>query len=275
MYKLSVISGFLGRVANRFMQYRENRSLAEKVELASRIKGLDGLEVCYPADFENPKETKKLLQDHGLGVSSVNFRSRRTGKWWRGSFTSEKGEERREVVEDFKRAVDIAAELGCSKVTTCPLNEGSDYLFEMDYQRAYGYFEETITEVAKHRSDMRICLEYKLSDPRARTMLGTAGETVAFCEQVGLPNVGLTLDIGHSLYAQERPGQALVLAQRSNRLFHIHLNDNDKMWDWDMLPGAYNLWDFVEFFYYLKKVAYSNWCAYYIFPKEAYSKETC
>ena len=274
MYKLSVISGFLGRVANRFMQYRENRSFAEKVELASRIKGLDGLEVCYPADFENPKETKKLLQDHGLGVSSVNFRSRRTGKWWRGSFTSEKGEERREVVEDFKRAVDIAADLGCSKVTTCPLNEGSDYLFEMDYQRAYGYFEETITEVAKHRSDMRICLEYKLSDPRARTMLGTAGETVAFCEQVGLPNVGLTLDIGHSLYAQERPGQALVLAQRSNRLFHIHLNDNDKMWDWDMLPGAYNLWDLVEFFYYLKKVGYSDWCAYDIFPKETDRKET-
>ena len=274
MYKLSVISGFLGRVANRFMSYKENQSFAEKVKAAAQVQGLDGLELCYPADFEAPQQTQQLLKDHELGISSVNFRSRRSGKWWRGSFTSEKPEERTEVVEDFKRAIDLASELGCSKVTTCPLNEGSDYLFEIDYERAYGYFEESISEVAKYNSDMRICLEYKLSDPRGRTMLGTAGETIAFCEQVGLPNVGLTLDIGHSLYAQERPAQALVLADRSNRLFHIHLNDNDKQWDWDMLPGAFNLWDFIEFFYYLRKIGYSEWCAYDIFPKEVNRQET-
>ncbi|MDY7027873.1 MAG: sugar phosphate isomerase/epimerase family protein [Spirochaetota bacterium] len=274
MCKLSVITGFLGRIANRFLQYTENQGFTDKVKMAAQIEGLDGLELCYPADFEDVQSTKKLLDDYGLGVSSINFRSRRTGKWWRGSFTSEITGERREVVDNFKRVVDIADELGCGKVTTCPLNEGSDYLFEMDYEKAYGYFEESIREVAEYKPEIRICLEYKQSDPRARTMLGTAGETIAFCEQVGMPNVGLTLDIGHSLYAHERPSQALVLAQRSKRLFHVHLNDNDKQWDWDMLPGAYNLWDFVEFFYYLKRTEYSDWCAFDIFPKEIDRVET-
>ena len=274
MYKLSVISGFLGRVANRFLQYQENISFRKKLTLAESIEGLDGLELCYPADFADPRETVALMDDSGLGISSINFRSRRNEKWLRGSFSSADAGERAEVVEDFKTVVDLAAEMGCEKVTTCPLNEGSDYLFELDYAAAYGWFEETIRAVARHRPDIRICLEYKLSDPRARCLLGTAGETIAFCDQLGEKNVGLTMDIGHSLYANERPAQSLVLAERSGRLFHVHLNDNDKQWDWDMLPGAYNLWDFIEFFYYLNRSDYSGWCAYDIFPKELDKKAT-
>ncbi len=36
-----------------------------------------------------------------------------------------------------------------------------------------------------------------------------------------------------------------------------------------MLPGAYNLWEFVEFFYYLKEVGYTDdWYAYDVMTKE-------
>lgn len=236
MYKLSVISGFLGKVANRFLQYQENIEFEEKVKLAGSIEGLDGLELCYPGDFADPGKTIALMKDSGLGVSSINFRSRRNDRWLRGSFTSNSESERNEVVADFKTVVDIAAEMGCEKVTTCPLNEGSDYLFEMDYAEAYSNFEDSIRKVARHNKDIKICLESKLSGPRVRCLLGTAGETIAFCDQLDEKNVGLTLDIGHSLYANERPAQSLVLAERSNRLFHVHLNDNDKQWDWDMMP---------------------------------------
>jgi hypothetical protein len=55
----------------------------------------------YPADFDD----QSLLADHGLGVSSINVRSRRSGKWWRGSFTSASRQEREEVVDDFKKAM--------------------------------------------------------------------------------------------------------------------------------------------------------------------------
>ena len=55
---------------------------------------------------------------------------------------------------------------------------------------------------------------------------------------------------------------------RANKLFYVHLNDNDKLWDWDMIPGAYNFWDFIEFFYYLGKIGYQDWMAYDIYPKE-------
>jgi xylose isomerase len=100
-------------------------------------------------------------------------------------------------------------------------------------------------------------------------LIGSAGEALAFCLAVGIENLGVTLDIGHSIQAGERPAQALALLHRAGRMFYVHLNDNDRNWDWDLLPGAYNFWDAVEFFYYLKKVGYTDdWYAYDIMSKE-------
>ncbi|HBK69530.1 MAG TPA: hypothetical protein DDZ91_12865, partial [Firmicutes bacterium] len=87
-------------------------------------------------------------------------------------------------------------------------------------------------------------------------------------QRLGLPNVGVTLDIGHSIQAGERPAQAAVMLAREKRLFYVHLNDNDKFWDWDMIPGAYNFLDFIEFFYYLRRLGYNDWFAYDVFSKE-------
>lgn len=268
MAKLAIISGFLGAVKNRYITYQEERSLEEKFEMATKVENLRGLEVCYPQDFANPQELKELLDKHNLGVSAVNFRSRRSGQWMRGSFSSQLENERKAVVEDLKKAMDFAVDLGCNRVSTCPLNEGHDYIFEMDYGKAYDFFEETLKEAALYNPKVQICIEYKWNDPRARCLLGNAGETLAFCEAIGLPNVGVTLDFGHSIQAGERPAQSAVMLARANRLFYVHLNDNDKFWDWDMIPGSYNFWDFIEFFYYLRRLGYDDWFAYDVFPKE-------
>ena len=274
MNKLAIISGFLGAIKNRYMSYQEERPLEEKLRMASEVDGVSGLELCYPQDFDNVAELKALISKYKLGVSAINFRSRRTGQWMRGSFSSQLQNERREVVEDLKKAMDLAVEMGCNRVSTCPLNEGHDYPFELDYGKAYDFFEETIGQAASYNPNVKISIEYKQNDPRARCILGNAGETLAFCQKIGLPNVGVTLDIGHSIQAGERPAQSAVMLARENRLFYVHLNDNDKFWDWDMIPGAYNFWDFIEFFYYLRKIGYDDWFAYDIYPKEVDTVKT-
>ena len=269
MNKLAIITAFLGGIKNRYMVYQENRTLAQKLELASRVEGVDGLELCYPADFENAGELKALLARYGFGVSAINFRSRRTGKWWRGSFTSEMDNERQEAVDDLKRAMDFAVELGCHRITTCPLNEGADTLFELDYLRVYDYALETLSAACAHNRDVRVCIEYKQSGPRARCVFGTAGEAASFCQLSGADNLGATFDVGHALCAGERPAQSAALLARAKRLFYVHLNDNDGRWDWDMLPGAFHLWEFVELFYTLRKLGYDeDWYAFDVFPKE-------
>ena len=55
----------------------------------------------------------------------------------------------------------------------------------------------------------------------------------------------------------------------TGRLFHVHFNDNDKFFDWDLLPGAYNFWDSIEFLYYLRhRIHFNDWISFDIMPKE-------
>ncbi len=268
MLKLAIISGFLGTVRNRFINYHENRPVADKIRIAAQVENLSGLELCYPEDFGDFDALKKMMEENRLGVSAVNFRSRRNDKWLKGGFSSAIEAERREVADDLMRAADYARKLGCRRITTCPLNDGHDYVFELDYGRAYDHFENTLGEVADSAKDVKFAIEYKWSDPRARCLISGAGEALAFCDRLGRDNVGVTLDFGHSIYAGERPAQSAAMLARENRLFYVHLNDNDKYWDWDMIPGAYNFWESVEFFYYLKKIGYDDWYGYDVLSKE-------
>jgi len=275
MNKLAVITGFLGAAKNRYMTYQEERNLEEKFALAARVGGIDGFELCYPGDFGNTSRLKELLAEHNYGVSAINFRSRRTGSWLRGSFSSADAVERQQVVEDFYRVMDHAADLGCNRVTTCPLNDGTDYVFEADYNDLYRYAEETFAQICDHNPAVKVCIEFKWNDPRARCLFATSGETLAFCQTVGAENLGVTLDIGHSLLGHERPGQAVALLARAGRLFYVHVNDNDRSWDWDMIPGAYHFWETIEFFYYLKRAGYTDdWYGYDVFPKEIDTADT-
>ena len=150
MNKLAIITGFLGAIKNRYIVYQGDRALTDKLALAAQVEGCDGVEVCYPADFQDPGELKRLLERHQLGVSAVNFRSRRTGKWWRGSFSSLNPVERREVTDDLKRAMDFAVELGCYRVTTCPLNEGTDSPFETDFRTLFDAAADSLYTACAH-----------------------------------------------------------------------------------------------------------------------------
>lgn len=241
MNRLAIVTGFLGKQGNRFMQYQDARSSAERLELAAKVEGCDGVELGYPEDFEDPKATK----------------------------------ERREVIDDFKRAMDLTAELGVTRISNCPPNDGSDYLFELDYIGTIDFAAEGFAEVAAHNPNLRICIESKENEPRGRCLLGSAGETISFCQMVGADNLGLTLDLGHSLLCGERPAQAAAMAARAGRLFYVHLNDNDGRFDWDLLPGAFRMWDTVELLFYLKRLGYDDdWYTFDVTPKEKDPVET-
>ncbi len=269
MNRLAVITGFLGAARNRYMDYQPDRTIEEKLRLAERIDGLDGLELCYPGDFEDYGALKAALASAGMSVSAVNFRSRRTGRWLRGSFSSNDAREREEVVEDCRRAMDYARDLGCNRVTTCPLNDGYDYPFELDYATAHGLAQESFTRCCEHDPQVQVHIEYKPNDPRVRCLFATAGETLSFCQASGVSNLGVTMDTGHALAAGERPAQAACMVASLGRPLYIHINDNDRSWDWDMIPGAYHLWEFVELFYHLRRIGYDDdWYAFDVFPKE-------
>ena len=269
MNKIAVVSSYLGGLRDGIYQYQPDRTLEERFKLASQVQGLAGLELRHPADFGDLRLLRSLIASYGLGVPAINFASWRNGKWWRGSFAAESAAERNDLIDEMKRVIDLAAELGCMRLTACPMNDGHDYPFEMDYTRAYGAAQETFARICAHNPDVRIGIEYRWRSPRAHALVGNAGETLSFCQSVGAANLGVTVDFGHSLQAGERPAQVACMLARAGKLFYVHLNDNDRGWDWDMLPGSHNLWDLVEFFYYLGEVGYDgDWYACDVTSKE-------
>ena len=147
MYKQAIISNFLGEIRNRFMVYQGPRDLDGKFESAKQIKGLSGLELAYPQDFADRAHLDALLKKYGYEAAALNFRCRRNDKWLRGSFTSSHSEDVDEVVQEMKTCIDCAHEMGVRYITTCPLNEGHDYLFEMDYSVAYDNIVRAFREI--------------------------------------------------------------------------------------------------------------------------------
>ncbi len=274
-WKFSVILGFLGQLSDRFSTYGESHDISAKFNTASRIDGLRGLELVYPFDFEDINLTQRLLHDHQLECSAVNVNIKKEQKFHLGALTSKDPGIRNEAVGYMKAGMDIAAEIGNRLVTMCPLADGYDYAFESDYRKSWSWFLDGVGEAASHREEVRLSLEYKQSEPRHKVIIPNAGTTLAACLQIGLPNVGVTMDMGHALYAGEGTAQALSLLAQAGKLFLVHVNDNYRNWDWDMIPGSVNTWDLVEFMYYLGETGYNSWLTSDVAPFRLEAIKTC
>lgn len=265
--KYSIITGFMGTVKDRFIDYQPARSMEEMVKMASKVKGCSGLEVVYPQNFTNAAELKKMLDAYGLGVSTVNLNVKGDEIWRYGSFTHPEASVRRKAVDAMKEAMDRAAQLECPIVTCALLNDGVDYPFEINYMDAFSHALEGIREAAEYRKDVKISLEYKQSEPRVHCLLNNAGKMAYFAQMTEQENVGVTLDFGHALQALEVPADSASFLGRTGKLFYVHVNDNFRNWDWDMVPGTVNLWDYIEFALALKQVGYEGWITADVFPQ--------
>lgn len=258
----SIMLGMMGGIADRFHHYQAGRTLQERLAMVKQVRGVDGIEIVYPNDFANVQETVAMVEDTGLPVSAVNLNVKSQDKWQQGSFTAPSAALRAEAVADLKTAMDLAAEFGSNMITCCPLIDGHNYNFQVDYTQQWQWLEAGIAEAARHRDDVRISLEYKLNESRNYCILGDMGRALFLCERLGFPHVGVTMDVGHALIAKETPAEVLTIAAHAERLFYVHFNDNAREWDWDMLPGSVNVWDMVEMIYYLDRLNWDGWLSY-------------
>jgi xylose isomerase len=67
------------------------------------------------------------------------------------------------------------------------------------------------------------------------------------------------LDTGHALMSGENLAEDVVIFATHGKLDQIHLNENYRDADPDLLFGTIAFWDNLEMYYYLKKYNYSGW----------------
>jgi xylose isomerase len=156
--------------------------------------------------------------------------------------------------------------MGADDVLLWPGQDGFDYPFQVDYDECWVLLIDGIGEVASHRPDVKVSIEYKPKEPRTNLFVRNAGVLLYLLDRIGLPNVGATVDLGHSLVAGENPAEAATLLAREGKLFQVHVNDNYRDWDHDLIVGSVSFWETLEFLYWIRKSGYDGWYVVDVFP---------
>jgi xylose isomerase len=257
--KQSVILAFMANTQDRFCNYHSAKSTYEKLQLVQQIKGLDGVEMVYPHDTSTPEETSGMMKELGLNFAAINANIKKDPKFHAGSLSRPRKEIRDEAVSIIKRAKDFAKAVGAPHVTTCPLTDGYDMLFQIDYKTAWRYMIETVAEAADYLPEIPLFIEPKYSETRVHCQLDSTAKALLLLKEVGNKQTGVTLDVGHSMQSQENPAQMLVTTLESGFDVYIHTNDNDSKADWDLVGGSRHFLNYVELLFWAKEYGYDKY----------------
>ena len=256
--KQAIITAFLGRTQDRFSEYQEPTNLEERLALASSINGVGGIEIVYPYETGDPLETQQLMKQYGLEFAAVNANIKKETRWVPGALSRPDESLRKGAVEIIKQAKDYAKTVGAPLVTCCPLSDGYDNLFQVDYPKAWRNMVNAVAEAADYLPEIPLFIEYKINETRVHCHVDTCAKTILLLKDAAHPATGVTIDFGHSLLAKENPAQVLALCEEMNVDYYLHTNDNDWNFDWDLIGASRNFLHTVEFFFYAKEYGYDK-----------------
>jgi xylose isomerase len=256
----------LGTYAERYVPggYYDDLSLDEKLRIMSGIQGLTGNFTLYPTEPlpSDPDKLVKKLADYNLVVSNLApSLTWSDPEFKHGAFCCSDSKTRQKTIQSFKEAIDFAKAVKAENVLLWAAHDGFDYPFQADYRDGWKRLVESVREIAEYDKNMKIALESKAKDPRQKQYISDTGKALTLINDVGLDNVGCALDVGHALMANESLSESLMLIDSHKKLFQIHLNENYKDADPDMVFGTINFWEILEFFYFLNKTDYEGWCS--------------
>jgi xylose isomerase len=136
----------------------------------------------------------------------------------------------------------------------------------VDYEAIWEAETDAIREVADHDPRVQVSIEYKPSEPRAFSLLSDLGMTLLGIKKVDRPNLGVTLDFAHVLFAGESPAFAAAMIQRESQLLGIHLNDGYGRRDDGLMVGTVNLMQTLELLFQLIRKGFDGVIYFDTFP---------
>jgi sugar phosphate isomerase/epimerase len=196
----------------------------ELTAVLGQIAALGFTHVDLVAELDRPAAHVEALADCGLLVSCLAL-----GRHLPAGHTLDAAdvEVRRATLELLRRHVADVARLGATTAYLVPGLHADE--------TALSCFAEGCALLADYAAGrmVRLCVEHVPG--RA---LPTAAGTLAWLEQIGHPNLGLLLDVGHCLITGEDAGA--VIRRAGDRLGYVHLDDNDGKGDlhWPLFTGA-------------------------------------
>jgi xylose isomerase len=234
--------------------YGPARTLIEMIDLAGQVDDLSVVDINYP--FADPDlsldAVEAALTRNKLSVIGITPEIY-TRQFAKGAFTNPDPGIRRLANEMCNDAANVVRRFGANYVKLWPGQDGWDYPFQVDHRKLWQMSIDGVAELAGQNPDLNFVIEYKPREPRVHMSYDSVARTLLGIEKMGVPNVGILLDFGHSLYGGESPADAAQLAIDHGRLFGMDVNDNLRSWDDDLIAGSVHPIELFEFFYTLRK----------------------
>src|SRR3954469_4951685 len=233
-------------------------STLEAIERAGEVGDLEVLDINYPfTEGVTVDEVKDALSATGLRTWCITPHIY-TRDFRAGAFTNPDPAVRRRALELCEEAVAVAKQLGAPTVKLWPGQDGFDFPLQADYREVWKLALEGVKTVAAMDDDIRVAIEYKTKEPRIHISFATAARTLVGIQQMAREDIGIGVDLGHSLFAKETPADALHLVNDHGRLFTVEVNDNWREWDDDLPVASIHLVETLEFFLALRQIGWSE-----------------
>ncbi len=263
MSKLTFGTGIwaFGQFVDRYAAdgYGEPKNSRNMIEAAAKVPDLIHLDINVPFATDGLKaiEMRKMLDDHGLKcrATTPHIYMREYAK---GSFTNPDSKLRAKTLDRVREAVEAAAILGAGYVKFWPGQDGFDMPGQVNYMQIWDYNIEGMRKIATEFPDVQFAIEYKAKEPRVRMLLATAPKTLLAIQEIGVPNIGIVMDFGHSLLADETPAEMVQLIHRHGKLVSAELNDNWRGWDDDLPVASVHLFETLEYLLALRTIGWSD-----------------
>jgi xylose isomerase len=262
----AVLTPFFGKLRDRFCEYHEPVPMADKLRLAASISGVEGVEIVFPDECADAASIAPLLKETGLSVAAVNVNLKGESMFRHGALSSPDSAVRKRAVELLRTGKTVAAALGAEQVTCAPLADGYDYPLQIDYRQAWTRMADCVAEAATFLPEITLHIEHKPAEPRTRGLLDSASKVILLCRDAGTRNLGITFNAGHAMYDGGFAAAAFSEVLTSGLPYYIHFCDATTAWDWDLLAGSHQVWQWAEFLFYLREDGYKGWITADTFP---------
>jgi xylose isomerase len=267
--KYSVFLGNVGTCLDRYCpEYAKPFTTAELFERATQIDLVTGVDlVATPGLLTDREIVKDCVKKYNLKVVSIAADTFTQACWKQGSLSCSDPQVRAAALGHAEEVIAFCRELDCDMLTFWLGQDGYDYIFQADYLAERQYLIDSLRTLCKKYPDMTVALEYKLKEPRTHSYVSTVTMAILLCEATSCANCKVIIDYGHALLGYENPAESVaILKQFGDRLCHIHINDNYRLWDDDMIVGSVHTLEYLEFFYWLRRTGYKGWMTIDQFP---------
>lgn len=193
--------------------------------------------------IKEAEKVKTMLDDHGLVAEFVAPRLWMDPRTIDGGYTSNSATDREFAMWRSYRSIDIANALGCNNIVLWLAREGT-YVYESkDPVVSTKRIIEAMNKMLEYDKNIRVMIETKPNEPVDISFCPTMGHTMALSSaSVDPSRVGGLLETAHAVLAGLDPANEIAFALAFDKLFSVHLNDQNGMkYDQDKAFAVQNL----------------------------------